>query len=126
MTDKPRCIWIWGPSGSGKNKWIYTHFKSIYPKSLDRWWNFYHGEEVVCIDNIVKGCRFIPSIMCIAKKEYKLLKVKGGKPVKPNYIWFFITSVYSIDECLKNSIFRDEMKEIFEEYYVDDLNKLII
>lgn len=122
----PRCIWIWGPSGSGKNKWIYTHFNTVYPKSLDRWWNFYHDQEAVCIDNIMKGCKYIQSILKIARKEFKKLKVKGGPPVDPNYKWIFVTSVYSIDDCLLHSKFRDQMKQVFEEYYVDELDKLII
>lgn len=127
MSTKPRCIWLWGPTGCGKNKWIIDHFGDVgvYPKSYDIWWGFYNGEEVVTIDNMHSRSKFVPTIIKIAKCVYPKLKIKGGY-VDRNYKWIFITSIYSLDDCLKNSKYLDEMKQLFEVYHYDEIDSLNI
>lgn len=122
---RPRCIWLWGPTGCGKNLWIFNHFNNgVYSKAFNIWWDGYQGEEVVTFDNMCKGTRFIPTILKWAKGVFPTLKIKYGH-VKPNYKWFFITSVYSMDECLKNSKYLNEMKEVFEVVHYNDVDSLL-
>jgi len=41
----------WGKSGTGKTRYVYDNYKSIYPKPVGKWWDFYDGQEVVLIDD---------------------------------------------------------------------------
>lgn len=120
-----RCIWLWGPTGCGKNKWIYEHFKNVYPKNWSSWWDLYKGEEVVTFDNMMPGTKIVPSILNWVKRSEHGLRSKHGI-VTAKFKWFFITSVYSLDECLKGSKYLKEMRDIFEVYHFDAIDNLTI
>lgn len=124
-----RCVWLWGPSGCGKNKWIHEHFNgSVYAKSLDRYWDFYQGENVITFDNMVPSvARFSRPILNAANKKYKWLKCKNYKckPKEALFQWVFCTSVFSLKECYKKSRFLEEMLDTFEVVHFDDINSLL-
>lgn len=42
----------WGPPGSGKTQLVWEEFGDrVYPKPIGRWWDGYHGQECVLIDD---------------------------------------------------------------------------
>lgn len=52
---KPKIIWVYGPAGSGKNKWVDENYPDHYrPVRNDngsfKWWEGYDGDEVVLFD----------------------------------------------------------------------------
>lgn len=46
-------IWRWGPTGSGKTRWCYENYPTLY-RVCDpelKWWDAYDGQETVLIDD---------------------------------------------------------------------------
>lgn len=43
--------WIWGESGVGKTSTIFKDYPALYIKMANKWWDGYHGEETVLIDD---------------------------------------------------------------------------
>lgn len=119
-----RCIWLWGPTGCGKNRWIYDSFESIYPKNHNSWWDGYYGQEVVTLDNMMRGSKLIPAILrWVDNSRDDLLKAKR-KPATRLFKWFFITSTRSLDDCLKGTKYHAKMKDTFEVFHYDDRDKI--
>ena len=128
---KPRCIWLWGFSGCGKNLWIYKNFgmENVYSKSLTKWWSFYTGQSVVTFDNVASYSEEsrLKNIVKAAKVQEHCLKWKGVQSpfyFQPRYKWIFITSVCPMD-CIKKSKWYEDIRELFEEVPFDKVNDLL-
>ena len=50
-----RCIWGYGPSGSGKSRYYRQLYPNAYIKMCNKWWDDYAGEEVVLIEDFDKA-----------------------------------------------------------------------
>jgi len=51
--------WYCGPAGSGKTRAAYDEFPDLYSVPCYKWWNGYHGQQVVLIDDFRPDwCRF--------------------------------------------------------------------
>lgn len=49
--EKPSVIWVWGPPGSGKTRWVHERHASLYIKDGTQWWNGYSGQDAILIDD---------------------------------------------------------------------------
>lgn len=74
-------IWCFGPSGSGKSRWAHdTYGDSLYVKNLeDDWWEGYHGEETVLIDDMRGNVMKFGTWLRLCDRYPLKLKVKGAQ-----------------------------------------------
>lgn len=47
---QPNIIIVWGPSGCGKSRLVYEVFPEAYRKPNCRWWDGYHTQAVVVVE----------------------------------------------------------------------------
>lgn len=81
-TEETKLIWIWGSSGSGKTtlmKQIARTYGTVYRKdSRTKWWDNYHGEDAVIVDEF-KGGMYPTTICEIALNSHPMqVERKGG------------------------------------------------
>nr|UBJ26219.1 replication-associated protein [Red panda circovirus 6] len=44
---------LWGPTGTGKTRYVHDNEKDLYTKADPKWWCGYSGNEAVLIDDVV-------------------------------------------------------------------------
>lgn len=49
--EKPSVVWVWGPPGSGKTRWVHERHASLYIKDGTQWWNGYSNQDAILIDD---------------------------------------------------------------------------
>lgn len=92
----PKVIWCYGPTGSGKTKWVKEQSATIDQwwsgKNL-RWWDGYDEESVVIIDDFRKDfCTFHELLRILDRYEYRI-EVKHGTTMLRAQ-WIYITSPF--------------------------------
>lgn len=96
---KPCGEWFWGPPGCGKSDTAVDENPGYYPKSHNKWWNGYKGEDVVIFDDL--SPHHLTWITDFLKQWTHHLpfttEEKGsGNVIRPKR--FIVTSNYSIAE----------------------------
>lgn len=117
--------WLWGPPGSGKSSAIWDAAErehlTIYQKLQNKWWDGYHGEDIVLIEDAdPEIMKKLASHMKVWADRYPFTyEVKGSsKTMKcPNY-HLVVTSNYSIKECF-NTTDAEAIARRFEEHFKD-------
>lgn len=89
----------WGVPKSGKS-WKAREQGDFYPKSLNKWWDGYQGQDIVVIDEYEP--KHTPVFADLLKKWADIYPFVGeskgaSKIIRPKRI--IITSNYSIQEC---------------------------
>jgi len=79
--DPPRVVWCYGPTGSGKTRWVKDQSAVIDQwwsgKNL-KWWDGYDGESVVIIDDFRRDfCTFHELLRILDRYELRV-EVKHG------------------------------------------------
>lgn len=95
--------WVWGPPGSGKTRWAWqTYGDDLYIKGINKWWDGYHGQETVLLDDWDPKHEVLVSYLKIWADRYPYrAECKGSSfMIRPKRI--IITSNYTIDECFPN------------------------
>lgn len=87
---------IYGPTGTGKSHWCYKHLKDPYWKVKGQWWDGYHNQGVVVIDEFYGWLKYDEMLRLLDRYPYKV-EVKGGY-VQFNSKLIFITSNKKPDE----------------------------
>jgi hypothetical protein len=81
---------IFGPTGTGKSAWCYKHLKDPFWKVKGQWWDGYHNQGVVVIDEFYGWLKYDEMLRLLDRYPYKV-EVKGGY-VQFNSKLLFITS----------------------------------
>lgn len=76
-TEKPKVLWLWGKSGTGKTKYAFDNYSEIYIKDGTPWWDGYEQQEVIVIDDFDGKWPFRDLLRLLDRYPYQG-QVKGG------------------------------------------------
>lgn len=116
-TEKPRVVWRWGSAGVGKTRAVYDEhgFDNVYTKDPGQWWEGYHGQPVVLIDDFSKptdDLGFRDFLRVIDRYPYRGA-VKGAS-VEVNSPIMYITCEFSPDRLWKGNELAQVVRRIDE------------
>lgn len=75
--EPPTVYWRWGLSGTGKTKWVFDNFESVYIKDGTQWWDGYEQQQCICIDDFDGKWPFRDLLRLLDRYPYQG-QVKGG------------------------------------------------
>jgi hypothetical protein len=94
------CVWIYGPTGTGKSYSVETRFPDCYKKCMDdlKWFDGYNGEDAVYLEDIDKyQVKWGGVLKRLADRWPMQTSIKGSMAyIRPKYV--VVTSNYRIDE----------------------------
>lgn len=95
-------LWLCGEAGSGKTKYVWDNFPDLYVKPINKWWNGYHGQENVLIDDWDPSKNMLIYYLKIWADRYPFpAEIKGSSMMaRPKRI--IVTSNYTIEQCCPN------------------------
>lgn len=95
-------LWLCGDAGTGKTKYAWENFDDLYVKAINKWWDGYHGQENVLLDDWDPDKKMLIGHLKIWADRYPFrAEVKGSSMMaRPKRI--IVTSNYTIDQCCEN------------------------
>jgi len=114
---EPVCIWIYGPTGTGKSHSVETTFPDCYKKCMDdlKWFDGYSGEDAVYLEDIDKyQVKWGGILKRLADRWPMQASVKGAMVyIRPKYV--LVTSNYRIDEIWSDPQTVEPLQRRFTE-----------
>lgn len=100
--DKPRVIWLHGPTGCGKTKKVYDEFdrRDVYPKEDHKWWDRYTQQKVILLDDF-SALMEIKTLLRLLDRYPMVVETKGGF-VDINSPYIVITCDYPPEKLYKH------------------------
>lgn len=79
-TFKTEVIVIYGPTGTGKSKWVYDNYdpETVYPKQRSNWWCGYMAHPVVLLDDFYGWLPF-DEMLRLMDRYPLLVQTKGAQ-----------------------------------------------
>lgn len=120
----PDVIWIWGPSGTGKSRYVWNLHPDLYrvnPSDRYKWKDGYFGQDVVLFDNVTLTNINPPEFLQEIDRYPIDVPKKGGFVAwRPSKI--YITSIYRPDAFV--SLFDDSkelIRRLTKVHYINEL-----
>jgi len=131
--DPPTVIWCYGPTGSGKTRWVRDQSAILDQwwsgKNL-KWWDGYDDESVVIIDDFRRDfCTFHELLRILDRYEYRIEVKHGSTQLRAK--WIYITSafhprdVYEVREDIEQLIRRISKILYFGSIVAEDVSSVI-
>lgn len=92
--------WWYGPTGTGKSREIWQTYPEHYKKRISKWWDGYHRQDVVVIEEWSPAYYMLADQLKIWSDRYPFAaEIKNGnlQGIRPSKI--IVTSNYSIEQC---------------------------
>nr|WQA30155.1 MAG: rep protein [Cressdnaviricota sp.] len=115
-TRETKGLWLWGDAGVGKTKFCEQFGMALggyYEKPCSKWWDGYHGEEVVIMDEI-RNNALLESGYLFKWADNSPCKVEmKGSTVWSKHRYFLVTSnINPMDLCRdKEGYLKDDLWE---------------
>jgi hypothetical protein len=113
-------LWIFGPTGCGKSRYVRDTFATFYSKPMSKWWDGYSGEEVVVLDDFDPSHgKFLGYFLKIWADRYVFnAEVKGGMlKIRPKRV--VVTSQYLLSACFED---HETIDAITRRFNLIDMN----
>lgn len=111
-------FWYYGAPGLGKSMYCHKKYPDLYPKTPNKWWDCYEGQETVLLDDYDKTCGLSQLLKIWADRYSFIGEVKGGTlRLRPKRI--LVTSNYTIQEIFGDTVLAQAIARRFTEVCVD-------
>lgn len=87
-TEKPKVIWIYGPTGSGKTKYATSISDDYYIKDGTMWWDGYTQQKVIVVDDFDGHWPFRDLLRFTDRYKYQGQYKGGYVKINSEYIVF--------------------------------------
>lgn len=115
VLTSPCGIWLYGESGAGKSRAVFSQYPGHYIKSRNKWWCGYQNEDVVCCDDVgIEDAKWMSSFLK-DWSDYKPFHAedKGGAvTIRPKK--FIVTSQYKIEDLWNDKATIDALNRRFQ------------
>lgn len=106
--------WHWGPTGTGKSRYVREKYPDAYIKTTNKWWDGYAGESVVIIEEwSPEHDKLLQHLKQWADHYPFRAEIKGGSMmIRPKKI--IVTSNYEISACAIRTADSDPLYRRFK------------
>ena len=110
-------LWLWGRPGTGKTRYAWDTFPDLYIKPINKWWDGYHNQETVLLDDWDAKHEVLVSYLKIWADRYPFRAECKGSSLMARPKRIVVTSNYSIDQCFSNQEDVDAIKRRFKSHH---------
>ena len=75
---KPVVVWIHGPTGCGKTRFVHDNYSDVYVAMNNKWWDGYENQSVILIDDLRAEDYPFNYLLRLLDAYQLQLEVKGG------------------------------------------------